>query len=78
MIEEYEDKSLADLAQKHTLLSHHYLSSSPHIAILTDSATLIVDYKAAIVQKIEEAGVCLSNWAEGFMIGGKNLRFFRF
>jgi transcriptional regulator of acetoin/glycerol metabolism len=78
VIEEYEDKSLADLAQKHSLLSHHYLSSSPHIAVLTDSATLIVDYKGVIAQKIEETGVCLSNWAEGFMIGGQHLRFFRF
>ena len=69
---------MADLAQKHTLLSHHYLSSSPHIAVLTDSATLIVDYKGVIVQQIDETGGCLSNWAEGFVIGGQHLRFFRF
>lgn len=63
VIEEYEDRSLTDLAVKHTLISHHYLSSSPHIAVLTDSATLIVDYKGVVVQRIEETGCCLSNWA---------------
>ena len=77
-MEEYEDKSLNELAQKYTLISHHYLSSSPHIAILADGATLIVDYKGVVVQRIEESGSCLSNWAEGFMIGGQHLRFFRF
>lgn len=57
--------------------SHHYLSSSPHIAILAEEASLIVDYKGAIIQKIDEVGSCICNWAEGFLIGGQNIKFFR-
>lgn len=78
VIEEVEEKSTNDLAQKYTFISHHYLSSSPHIAILTENSTLIVDYKGVVVQRIEETGVCLCNWTEGFVIGGQILRFFRF
>lgn len=58
--------------------SHHYLSSSPHIAILADEATLIVDYKGSIIQKIEEVGISLCNWVEGFLIGSQYIRFLRF
>ena len=63
---------------KFTLKAHHYLSSSPHIAILTEECTLIVDYKGTIIQKIEETGICLSNWAEGFAIGSQHIRFMRY
>jgi hypothetical protein len=77
-IEELEEKNTQELTQKYTLVSHHYLSSSPHIAILTENSTLIVDYKGVIIQKIEESGFCLCNWAEGFLIGSQHLRFFRF
>lgn len=45
--------------------------------MLADEATLIVDYKGAIIQKIEEKGICLCNWMEGFLIGGQNIRFWR-
>jgi hypothetical protein len=77
-IEEVEDKNSHELTHKYTLRSHHYLSSSPHIAVLADEATLIVDYKGAIVQKIEETGISLCNWAEGFLIGNQNIRFLKF
>ena len=67
-----------ELSHKYTLRSHHYLSLSPHIAIIADEATLVVDYKGTIIQKIDETGICLCNWAEGFVIGGQHLRFLRF
>jgi hypothetical protein len=63
---------------KYTLRSHHYLSTSPHISVLADESTLIVDYKGSIVQRIDETGTSLSNWAEGFLIGSQSLKFWRF
>jgi hypothetical protein len=35
-IEEVEDKNSHELTHRYTLRSHHYLSSSPHIAVLAD------------------------------------------
>ena len=46
--------------------------------MLAEEGTIIVDYKGAVIQKIEEQGVCLCNWAEGFVIGGENARFLRY
>jgi hypothetical protein len=66
------------LNHKYTLRSHHYLTSSPHIAVLADEATLIVDYKGSIIQKIEEIGISLCNWAEGFAICNQNIKFLKF
>jgi hypothetical protein len=54
------------------------LTSSPHIAVLADEATLIVDYKGSIIQKIEEIGISLCNWAEGFAICNQNIKFLKF
>ena len=78
MIEENEEKAVSELTNKFTLRAHHYLSSSPHIAILADEGTLIVDYKGVIVQKIDEVGICLCNWAEGFLIGSQHIKFLRY
>lgn len=77
-VEEVEEKGTIELTTKYTLKSHHYLSSSPHIAVLAEEATLIIDYKGAIVQKIDEVGISLCNWAEGFLIGGQHIRFLRY
>ena len=63
VVEELEEKGQFEIMNKFTLKAHHYLSSSPHIAILAEECTLIVDYKGTIIQKIEETGICLSNWA---------------
>ena len=78
VIEEQEEKATFELTSKYTLRAHHYLSLSPHIAVLADEGTLIVDYKGAIVQRIEEIGICLSNWAEGFLVGSEHIRFLRY
>ena len=53
---------MSELTNPYTLRAHHYLSSSPHIAVLADEGTVIIDYKGLIVQKIE-GGKCLCNWA---------------
>jgi hypothetical protein len=61
-LEEIEEKGSSELIQKYTLKSHHYLSSSPHLAILAEEATLIVDYKGAIVQRIDFKAISCCNW----------------
>ena len=78
VIEEVEEKGMADFTHKYTIRAHHYLNCSPHIAILADEVTLVIDYKGVVVQKIDEVGTCLSNWAEGFLIGGQNIKFLRY
>lgn len=52
-VEEWDDKPAWELTQKHVLKAHHYLSNSQHIAVLAEEAVLVVDYKGAIVQRIE-------------------------
>ena len=36
VVEEQEDRATAELTTKYTLRAHHYLSLSPHIAVLAD------------------------------------------
>lgn len=58
--------------------SHHYLSSSPQIAIIAEEAILIVDYKGSIIQKLDGSGLSLCNWSEGFLVAGNVLKFYKF
>jgi hypothetical protein len=45
---------------------------------LTDEATLVIDYKGSIIQRIDDIGLSICNWAEGFLVGSQNIKFLRY
>ena len=66
------------MTTKYTLKSHSYLSTSQAILVLADEATLVVDYRAAILQKLNVKATCSANWSEGFIIGHKEIIIYKY
>lgn len=45
---------------------------------MTDEATLIVDYKGTIQQKIKEVGASCTNWSEGFILADRGITIYKY
>lgn len=66
------------MTNKYTLKSHSYLSTSQSILVLADEATLVVDYRASILQKLNVKATCSANWSEGFIAAHKEIIIYKY
>jgi len=67
-----------ELTTKYTLKSHSYLSTSQSILVLAEEATFVVDYRAAITQKLNVVASCSANWSEGFIVAHKEIIIYKY